>query len=84
MGGFNGGDPSPTLAEFVALVKSGDLRFYVGGGMGGGGFGGRDGDSTAIQSWVEEHGTQVDSASVGGATVYDLSSAAEGAAAATS
>ena len=76
MGGFNGGDPSPTLAEFVALVRSGDLRFYVGGGVGGGGFGGRDGDSAAIQSWVEEHGTQVDSASVGGATVYDLASAA--------
>ena len=76
MGGFNGGDPSPTLAEFVALVKSGDLRFYVGGGMGGGGFGGREGDSAAIQSWVEEHGTQVDSAGVGGATVYDLASAA--------
>ena len=49
-GRFNGGDPSPTLAEFVALVKSGDLRFYVGGGMGGGGLGGRDGDSTAIQA----------------------------------
>ncbi len=79
IGGFNGGDPSPTLAEFAALVASGDLRYYVAGGMGGGGMGGRGGDS--IPAWVEEHGTPVDGDAVGGATVYDLSAAAQDAAA---
>lgn len=76
MGGFSGGDPAPTLAQFIALVKAGDLRYYVAGGMGGGGMGGDRGDGTAIQSWVEAHGAEVASATVGGATVYDLSPAA--------
>ena len=59
MGGFSGGDPAPTLARFIALVTSGDLRYYVAGGMGGGGIGGGRGTAGAIQSWVEQHGTLV-------------------------
>ena len=37
MGGFNGGDASPTLAEFQAYVASGQVRFVI---VGGNGFGG--------------------------------------------
>ncbi len=44
IGGFNGGDPAPTLAEFQASVLAGDIHYYIvggqGGGPGGGGFGG--------------------------------------------
>nr|WP_156756099.1 glycosyltransferase family 39 protein [Actinokineospora pegani] len=62
IGGFNGGDPAPTLAEFQRHVADGQVRYYVPGGRGGGG--------GSISSWVEATFTQV---SIGGETVYDLS-----------
>jgi hypothetical protein len=66
IGGFNGGDPAPTLAQFQAYVASGQVHYFVaGGGFGGGG---RGGDS-AIATWVAAHFTAT---TVGGATVYDL------------
>ena len=37
MGGFNGGDPAPTLAQFQALVASGQVRFLLVDGNGGSG-----------------------------------------------
>jgi 4-amino-4-deoxy-L-arabinose transferase-like glycosyltransferase len=38
IGGFNGGDPAPTLAQFTARVAAGDIHYFiVGGGPGGGG-----------------------------------------------
>ena len=57
----------PTLAEVHrARERAETCRYYVGGGMGGGGLGGRDGDSAAIQRrGSEEHGTRVDAESVG-------------------
>ena len=37
MGGFTGSDPTPTLAQFEALVKAGKVRYVViGGGAGSG------------------------------------------------
>ena len=37
IGGFNGGDPAPTVAQLEAMVKAGELKYVlVGGGMGGG------------------------------------------------
>lgn len=36
MGGFSGGDPAPTLAQFQQYVARGQVRYYVPGGMGGG------------------------------------------------
>ncbi|MCU7728596.1 glycosyltransferase family 39 protein [Actinoplanes sp. KI2] len=68
IGGFTGSDPSPTLAEFQAYVKAGEVRYYLGGGMGGG-FG-RGGGGGSISEWVEQNFT---STTVGGSTVYDLS-----------
>ncbi len=38
IGGFNGSDPSPTLAQFKAYVANGQIHYFIasGGGMGGG------------------------------------------------
>ncbi|MEU2289597.1 ArnT family glycosyltransferase [Streptomyces bacillaris] len=79
IGGFNGSDPSPTLAQFKKYVEEGRIHYFVsgggmggggesGGGMGGGGMGG-SGTAFQISSWVTENFTEV---TVGGATFYDL------------
>ncbi len=80
IGGFNGSDPSPTLAEFRAYVASGQIHYFIaggggmGGGPGGGGpGGGGSGTASQITSWVEANFTAT---TVGGVTVYDLSGAA--------
>ncbi|HEY6789861.1 MAG TPA: glycosyltransferase family 39 protein, partial [Trebonia sp.] len=66
IGGFNGTDPAPTLAEFEALVAKHEIHYYV--GRGNDSFGGGNG-SSAIASWVAAHFT---SETVGGTTVYNL------------
>ncbi|MBM9505811.1 ArnT family glycosyltransferase [Actinacidiphila acididurans] len=46
VGGFNGTDPSPTLAQFQAYVAAGRIHYFIGGAGGfggGGGFGAADG-----------------------------------------
>ncbi|WP_200258091.1 glycosyltransferase family 39 protein [Streptomyces sp. HSG2] len=76
IGGFNGTDPSPTLAEFQEYVDAGKIHYFAAGGGEGGGRGGAGGPSdesstsSQITSWVEENFTQV---TVGSATFYDLS-----------
>jgi 4-amino-4-deoxy-L-arabinose transferase-like glycosyltransferase len=40
IGGFNGGDPAPTLAQFERLVAQGQVRYVLVGGGGPGGPGG--------------------------------------------
>jgi 4-amino-4-deoxy-L-arabinose transferase-like glycosyltransferase len=80
MGGFSGSDPAPTLAQFKALVASGQLRYVLvngGGGFGGPG-GGRGGSTSEIDAWVASVGTAVDYGGSGG-TLYDLSAATTGA-----
>ncbi|MGW7275659.1 ArnT family glycosyltransferase [Streptomyces sp. NPDC054864] len=71
IGGFNGSDPSPTLAQFKQYVEDGRIHYFIsGGGMGGGG--GRGGDSgtaSEITSWVED---TFKKETVGSATFYDL------------
>ena len=69
IGGFNGTDPSPTLAQFQAYVAAGDIHYFAGGG----GFGQAQGGSNAaaeIAAWVQANFT---ARTIGGATVYDLS-----------
>jgi 4-amino-4-deoxy-L-arabinose transferase-like glycosyltransferase len=70
IGGWSS-DPTPTLAQFQADVKAGDIGYYIVGGQGGGGRGPGGGSSTAsaIQSWVEANFTAT---TVGGSTVYVL------------
>jgi hypothetical protein len=67
IGGFNGTDPAPTLAQFEQYVAAGRIHYFLGsGGFGGGG--GSD-NSSAIAQWVEQHFTAT---RVDGVTVYDL------------
>ncbi|MBC3760096.1 ArnT family glycosyltransferase [Quadrisphaera oryzae] len=72
VGGFNGTDPSPTLAQFQRYVADGDIHYFiasatVGGFQGGSGTAERD--SAQVRDWVESHFTSQD---VDGTTVYDL------------
>ncbi|WP_406837938.1 ArnT family glycosyltransferase [Streptomyces sp. AHU1] len=79
IGGFNGTDPSPTLAQFKKYVTDGRIHYFIsGGGMGGGGTGGGMGGGSAsggsstssqISSWVTANFKKV---TVGSATFYDL------------
>ncbi|MFF8937783.1 glycosyltransferase family 39 protein [Streptomyces paradoxus] len=69
IGGFNGTDPSPTLAQFKQYVADGKIHYFIAsGGMGGMG-GSSDGTSSRITSWVEANFKKV---TVGSATFYDL------------
>ncbi|MEV4706048.1 glycosyltransferase family 39 protein [Actinoplanes sp. NPDC049316] len=71
IGGFNGSDPSPTLAQFQEYVAEKKIHYFIGGG-GFGGRGGGTGGSNAgsqIASWVAEN---FPSQTVDGVTVYDL------------
>jgi len=70
IGGFNGNGGELTLAAFERYVKAGEIHYYIPSG-GGGGQGGQSG-SSAITEWVESH---YRSTEIGGATVYDLTSA---------
>jgi 4-amino-4-deoxy-L-arabinose transferase-like glycosyltransferase len=72
IGGFNGTDPAPTLAQFQKYVSEGKIHYYLGGGgFGGGGGLGSAGasDSSQIATWVAAHFTAT---TVDGVTVYDL------------
>ena len=83
IGGFNGSDPSPTLAQFQQYVAAGDIHYFAsggtgggmgggpGGGMGGGPGGGTGGTGTGTQisAWVAANFTQV---TISGSTFYDL------------
>ncbi len=75
IGGFNGTDPSPTLSQFEQWVKQGRIHYFIagGGGVGGGGAGSTTSVSSQITTWVEGHYTPT---TVGGVTLYDLSSPA--------
>jgi hypothetical protein len=74
IGGFNGSDPSPTLAEFQAYVAADEIHYFIaGGGMGGGPGGSSSSTSSEISSWVEEN---FEGTTVGGVTVYDLTAGA--------
>jgi hypothetical protein len=73
IGGWSS-DPTPTLAQFKALVASGKVHYYIASGAGGGGGGQSNGTSTAsaIATWVTANFAAT---TVGGSTVYDLTSA---------
>jgi hypothetical protein len=66
IGGFNGSDPAPSLAQFESMVAKHEIHYYV--GQGAESFGGGSGAS-AIASWVAAHYT---AQTVGGTTVYNL------------
>jgi 4-amino-4-deoxy-L-arabinose transferase-like glycosyltransferase len=69
IGGFNGTDPAPTLAEFENYVHEGTIHWFV--LSSGPGSGSSGSDASQITAWVEAHYT---AKTVDGTTVYDLSS----------
>jgi 4-amino-4-deoxy-L-arabinose transferase-like glycosyltransferase len=74
IGGFNGTDPDPTLAQFEKDIKDGEIHYFIsGGGAGGFGTGGGTTDAAQITSWVESHYTAT---TVDGVTLYDLTGTA--------
>ena len=76
IGGFNGSDPSPTLAQFQAYVQSGQIHYFLaGGGFGGGGQSGGSNVSSQISTWVQQSFTAV---TIGGSTFYDLTQPVSG------
>ncbi|MFF4314588.1 glycosyltransferase family 39 protein [Streptomyces sp. NPDC001507] len=70
IGGFNGTDPSPTLAQFEKYVAEGKIHYFISSGTGGGMMGGSSsGTASQISSWVEKNFKKV---TVGSSTFYDL------------
>jgi len=74
VGGFNGSDPSPTLAQFQQYVADGKIHYFIGGsGFGGGGQGGTSSGgsnySSQIAEWVAANFT---AQTLDGVTLYDL------------
>ncbi|TQJ58378.1 4-amino-4-deoxy-L-arabinose transferase-like glycosyltransferase [Arthrobacter sp. SLBN-83] len=67
VGGFNGTDPSPTLAQFQDLVRQGKIHYFISGGT----MRSTSGSDAAgqIAQWVSENFTPQ---SIGGTTVYAL------------
>jgi hypothetical protein len=70
IGGFNGSDPSPTLAQFKTYVAEGRIHYFIAGGVGGQSNGGSSA-SSEIAAWVADTFT---AQTVDGVTVYDLTS----------
>ncbi|MCD2194485.1 glycosyltransferase family 39 protein [Actinomycetospora endophytica] len=69
LGGFNGTDPSPTLAQFQALIASGQVHYFLGQGLSEVPDTGGSADTVQITAWVKQHFT---ARTIGGTTVYDL------------
>ncbi|MFD0656160.1 mannosyltransferase YkcB-related protein [Thermocatellispora tengchongensis] len=73
VGGFNGTDPAPTLERFQRYVAAGEIHYFLGGGMGmgrGGAVEGGSDEAARIAEWVRQNFA---ARTVGGVTVYDLS-----------
>ncbi len=66
IGGFDGADPTPTLAVFKALVQSGDVKFVLTGSANGQG---SSAATTEIESWVTTNCT-IDSAAPDTSNLY--------------
>ncbi|MFC5063493.1 glycosyltransferase family 39 protein [Actinomycetospora atypica] len=69
LGGFNGTDPSPTLAEFQQLVAQGRVHYFLGAGLTSVPDTGGSDATVQITAWVKQHFAPT---TVGGTTVYDL------------
>jgi 4-amino-4-deoxy-L-arabinose transferase-like glycosyltransferase len=76
IGGFNGSDPSPTLAEFQAYVQEGKIHYFLAGGGFGGGQNAGSNAAGQISAWVQQNFSTV---TIGGTTFYDLTQPASAA-----
>ncbi len=68
IGGFSGSDPAPTVSQLAQMVESGELKYVLIGGQGGG-----RGGSSEITTWVQEHGTTVTDVTTTSGTLYEVS-----------
>ncbi len=68
IGGFNGTDPAPTLAQFERDVADTKIHYFISGG-GGPGTGATGTAAGQITAWVESH---FSARTIDGVTVYDL------------
>jgi 4-amino-4-deoxy-L-arabinose transferase-like glycosyltransferase len=74
IGGFNGTDPAPSLAQFEKYVEEGKIHYFIAdgsGGFGGGAGSSSEDDASKITAWVESHFT---SETVDGTTIYNMAS----------
>ncbi|WP_138444087.1 glycosyltransferase family 39 protein [Sinomonas susongensis] len=67
LGGFNGTDPAPTLAQFQQLVSQGRIHYFIASNLMQGSSG--SDDAQRIASWVA---STFQAQTIGGATVYAL------------
>ncbi len=70
IGGFNGSDPSPTLAQFQQLVAAHEVHWYLASGLERVGANGGSRAAADIARWVTAN---FPSREVGGVTLFDLS-----------
>lgn len=68
IGGFNGGDPTPTLAQFKAYVSEGKIHYFINGRDGSHGRMGGSSNSS-ITTWAQNNFKSI---TVDGVTLYDL------------
>ncbi|MBT8228047.1 MAG: glycosyl transferase, partial [Dactylosporangium sp.] len=68
IGGFNGSDAAPSLAEFQRYLANGDVHYFLGGGTGLRAGSGSD-YAQQITAWVQETYPAV---TVDGVALYDL------------
>lgn len=71
IGGFNGSDPAPTLEQFKTYVAQGKVHYFLGGSGPQANSGSKA--SQEIATWVTQNFT---AKTVGGVTVYDLTTGA--------
>ncbi|MFJ1455188.1 glycosyltransferase family 39 protein [Nocardia sp. N2S4-5] len=69
IGGFSGGDPSPTLQQFRDYVARSEIHYFIPSAIRGGPGSSSDSSASQITQWVEDH---YDSTRIDGVTVYDL------------
>lgn len=75
IGGFNGSDPSPTLAQFQEYVANGQIHWFAASGQGAGPGIGGTGTAAQITAWVTANYTAV---TINGTTFYDLTQPVSG------
>jgi len=74
IGGWSGSDNNVTLTQFKQLVAGGKIHYFIAsGGMGGGMGSGGGSSASEITSWVT---STFKATTVGGSTVYDLTTKA--------
>ncbi len=71
IGGFNGTDPAPALAQFERYVAAGRIHYFITSNGGGPGDGGTGTTASEITTWVEAH---FKAQTIDGETLYDLAS----------